>query len=452
MSFTNSRVAVVGKGGSADRLVEKLQQRKLPIMFQDLTDSESEPDVIVIHGENNQPTLESQLSYLRKQYDIDLSNEQIEYVPYYSFAQLITLLKSGHRNDRLFSEFRVRHIYVQTEREIQGIIGNSDDIQKLKQLIKRLAPSIKPILITGPTGSGKELVAKAIHDTSPLHEGPIVCVNCSAIPENLIESLLFGHEKGSFTGAEKQTDGYLKQASGGTLFLDELGEMPLLLQAKLLRVLETGRYTRIGGSQDLTFSGRIVAATHVNLEEAVANKSFREDLYYRLNVLTIQVPELNKRKEDIPLLIEHFTNQSDNPLPFTPSAIDYMQRLNWPGNVRELRNAVERLCLLTDADQISPNCISEILNLQPIDENTALDEMASRILSLDVADKTSTILNALLLRALRDSNGNKSEAARLLGVHRKVVERRYFSNQTYFEQELDMSSHAYQSRDEYAIY
>jgi len=295
MSFTNSRVAVVGKGGSADRLVEKLQQRKLPIMFQDLTDSESEPDVIVIHGENNQPTLESQLSYLRKQYDIDLSNEQIEYVPYYSFAQLITLLKSGHRNDRLFSEFRVRHIYVQTEREIQGIIGNSDDIQKLKQLIKRLAPSIKPILITGPTGSGKELVAKAIHDTSPLHEGPIVCVNCSAIPENLIESLLFGHEKGSFTGAEKQTDGYLKQASGGTLFLDELGEMPLLLQAKLLRVLETGRYTRIGGSQDLTFSGRIVAATHVNLEEAVANKSFREDLYYRLNVLTIQVPELNKR-------------------------------------------------------------------------------------------------------------------------------------------------------------
>lgn len=452
MSFTNSRVAVVGRSGSTDRLVEKLQQRNLPITFEQLNDPTVEPDVIVIHGESNQPTLAAQLTYLRKKFQIDLSCEQVEYVPYYSFAQLISLLKSGHRSDRLFSEFRVRHIYVQTEKEIQGLIGNSEDLIKLKALIKRLAPSTKPILITGPTGSGKELVAKAIHDTSPLHEGPIVCVNCGAIPENLIESLLFGHEKGSFTGAEKQTDGYLKQASGGTLFLDELGEMPLLLQAKLLRVLETGQYTRIGGSQDMTFTGRIVAATHVNLEEAVVNKTFREDLYYRLNVLTIQVPELNRRKEDIPLLIEHFAGRSENPLPFTPSAIDFMQRLNWPGNVRELRNAVERLCLLTDADEISPTCIKEILHLQPMDADSALDEMASRILSLDVADKTSTILNALLLRALRDSNGNKSEAARLLGVHRKVVERRYFSNQHYFEQELDMGSTGFQTRDEYAAY
>jgi len=437
MSLSHSKVVVVGEDDASQNIIEKLKPRSLPIELLDARTHLQSADVIVITGKQLNQSLDHQLQFLKNKFDFNLGYEQVECATFHSFSQLLTLLKTGHSSDRLFEQYRVRHIYIQVEQQLTGLIGESETIQQLKRLIQRLAPSRKPILITGPTGSGKELVAQAIHDASQFHRGAIICVNCGAIPENLIESLLFGHEKGSFTGAEKQTEGYLSQAAGGTLFLDELGEMPLLLQAKLLRVLETGRYTRVGGQQELEFKGRILAATHVNLEEAVATKRFREDLYYRLNVLTINVSELNRRKDDIPLLVEHFAQKSEYPKPFTPSAVEYLQRMNWPGNVRELRNAVERLCLLSDADRITPDCIQQILNLQPVDDSTALDELATKILSLDVKDKTSSILNALLLRALRDSNGNKSEAARLLGVHRKVVERRYFSNQTFFDQALE---------------
>ncbi len=437
MSLSHSKVVVVGEDDASQNIIEKLKPRSLPIQLLDAHTHLHSADVIVITGKQLNQSLDHQLEFLKKEFDFNLGYEQVECVAFHSFSQLLTLLKTGHSSDRLFEQYRVRHIYVQVEQELTGLIGNSETIQQLKRLIKRLAPSRKPILITGPTGSGKELVAQAIHEASPYHRGAIISVNCGAIPENLIESLLFGHEKGSFTGADKQTEGYLSQAAGGTLFLDELGEMPLLLQAKLLRVLETGRYTRVGGQQEIEFKGRFLAATHVNLEEAVAQKTFREDLYYRLNVLTICVSELNRRKDDIPLLIEHFAQKTEFPKPFSPSAVEYLQRMNWPGNVRELRNAVERLCLLSDAERITPACIQQILNLQPVDEDSALDELATKILSLDVKDKTSSILNALLLRALRDSNGNKSEAARLLGVHRKVVERRYFSNQTFFDQALE---------------
>jgi len=283
------------------------------------------------------------------------------------------------------------------------------------------------VMIDGETGTGKELVARALHDQSNFHSGPLVSVNCSTFPEALIESLLFGHEKGAFTGADKKHSGYFAQADQGTLFLDELGEMSLSAQAKLLRVLESGRYTRVGGTTDQVFNGRIVAATHVDLKKAMAQREFREDLYYRLNVLTIEITPLRERREDIPLLIEHLLTLAENPLPFTPAAIAMMQNFDWAGNVRELKNAVERLCLLSNEKEITPACLEEILDLRPISSKDLLDHAAQIILDTDVPDKNSAIINALLIRALKKSNGNKSEAAKLIGVHRKVVERRFFS-------------------------
>lgn len=439
MSISSSNVEIIGLDDKVEQAKKKLSQRSLPITLLDENrDPYASPDVFIVYDLNAPTRLDALIEHLKTRYGVDIDNQSIECTRFYSMGQLINLLKASHSNDRLFGDQKTLHVYLEAEKEIQGLIGSSESIAGMKRLIKRLAPSSKPILITGPTGAGKELVAKAIHDMSHFYEGPMVSVNCSAIPENLIESLLFGHEKGAFTGADRRTDGYLKQATHGTLFLDELGEMPIMLQAKLLRVLETGQYCRVGGEASLKFEGRIVTATHVDLEDAVREKRFREDLYYRLNVLTIEVQQLNKRKDDIPLLIEHFSTLSENPIPFTPQAIEYMKRMSWPGNVRELRNAVERLCLLSDNEEITVDCIKNILNIAPQDELEELDQMAQKILQLNIPDKTTTIMNALLLRALRNSSGNKSEAARLLGVHRKVVERRFFANKDFFaERSLD---------------
>lgn len=308
-----------------------------------------------------------------------------------------------------------------------NMIGDSAAMRRLKDLIARIAPSRKAVLITGPTGSGKELVAQSLHEQSPFSEGPLVSINCSTFPEALMESLLFGHEKGSFTGADRKHNGYFSQADNGTLFLDELGEMPLSAQAKLLRVLETSKYSRVGGSTEYCFNGRVIAATHVDLKEAIGKKTFREDLYFRLNVLMIETAGLNDRREDIPQLIEHFRQKSERPIPFTAGAIKRLQKMKWPGNIRELKNVVERLSLLTDSDVITEHCIQRLINKEPVNQGEYFEKIAQMILDSDVENKNQAINKALLLRALHLTNGNKSEAAKLLGVHRKVVERRYFS-------------------------
>lgn len=298
---------------------------------------------------------------------------------------------------------------------------------RLRSLISRIAPSRKAVLITGPTGSGKELVVRSLHEQSLFSEGPMINVNCSTLPESLTESLLFGHEKGSFTGADKKHNGYFAQADNGTLFLDELGEMPLAMQAKLLRVLETGRYSRVGGSAEHSFTGRVVAATHVDLKEAIKRREFREDLYFRLNVLMIETTSLNDRREDIPLLIEHFRAVSERPIPLSPAAIHKLQYMDWQGNIRELKNAVERLCLLAEHELITEETISALIQKETVDQQEYFDQIAKMILESNVSDKKRAINDALLVRALKQTKGNKSEAAKLLGVHRKVVERRYFS-------------------------
>ncbi|MBB6611960.1 sigma-54-dependent Fis family transcriptional regulator [Pontibacter sp. Tf4] len=232
------------------------------------------------------------------------------------------------------------------------MVGASEALGRVKQAIEKVAPTDARVLITGPNGSGKELVARSIHEHSNRANGPLIEVNCAAIPSELIESELFGHEKGSFTSAVKQRIGKFEQANGGTLFLDEVGDMSLSAQAKVLRALQEHKITRVGGDKDIQVDVRVIAATNKNLLEEIEARNFREDLYHRLGVILIHVPPLNERREDIPDLITKFLNDIANdygnkPKGITPDALQYLQGLDWRGNVRELRNVVERLVIMS---------------------------------------------------------------------------------------------------------
>lgn len=245
----------------------------------------------------------------------------------------------------------------------QQMIGESEPIRHVKEIIEKVAGTDARVLITGSNGSGKELVARSLHQQSNRSSMPYVEVNCAAIPSELIESELFGHEKGSFTSAIKQHKGKFEQADGGTLFLDEIGDMSLPAQAKVLRVLQEKKLSRVGSDKDIDVDVRVIAATNKNLKEEIAKGNFREDLYHRLSVIVIEVPKLDERKEDIPLLVEHFVNQISTesgmaPKTFSPEAIRMLQEHSWTGNIRELRNVVERLLILGDP-VISPKNIQD---------------------------------------------------------------------------------------------
>jgi two-component system nitrogen regulation response regulator NtrX len=234
------------------------------------------------------------------------------------------------------------------------MIGTSATLGAVRKAIEKVAPTDARVLITGPNGAGKEMVARQLHQLSPRANGPLVEVNCAAIPSELIESELFGHEKGSFTSAVKQRIGKFEQADGGTLFLDEIGDMSLSAQAKVLRALQESKITRVGGEKEISVNVRVLAATNKDLLQEIADKNFREDLYHRLSVILIQVPALNDRREDIPALVQKFlqdiaTDYGDKPKKISDSALKYLQGLDWRGNIRELRNVVERLVIMSDA-------------------------------------------------------------------------------------------------------
>ena len=237
------------------------------------------------------------------------------------------------------------------------MVGESAALAQVRKAIEKVAPTDARVLITGPNGAGKEMVARQLHELSPRANGPMVEVNCAAIPSELIESELFGHEKGSFTSAVKQRIGKFEQADGGTLFLDEIGDMSLSAQAKVLRALQENKITRVGGEKEISVNVRVLAATNKNLLQEIAERSFREDLYHRLSVILIQVPALNERREDIPALIDKFLHDiaagyGTKVKKIAPDALKYLQGLDWRGNIRELRNVVERLVIMSD-DTIS---------------------------------------------------------------------------------------------------
>ena len=309
---------------------------------------------------------------------------------------------------------------------LPGVISQNNNMGKLAEYISKIAVSDGTVFLHGETGTGKELFANAIHQLSD-RPGRIISVNCGAIPENLFESLFFGHEKGSFTGADKKQHGFFYQANHGTLFLDEIAELPLVHQAKLLRVLESRQFSRIGSSETLEFTGRIISASHVNLEQRVEERLFREDLWYRLNLFEITIPALHQRRDDIPLLAKYFARKT-NRIRFMPCALKLMQFSDWPGNIRQLKNAVDKLAVLADGPEVTAECIQQLAMCHARVDWAA--RVAMEIIDMPITNKLKTIHDALIEQAVEISKGNKSEAARLLGVHRKVVERRLAQIQT----------------------
>ena len=292
-----------------------------------------------------------------------------------------------------------------------GIVYVSEAMEEVMSKVVRTAESIATVLITGESGTGKELVAQAIHEVSNRKDKLLIAVNCSAIPENLIESDLFGHEKGAFTGADNRRIGRFEQAHGGTLFLDEIGEVPPAIQVKLLRVLQERKLERVGGNETIDVDVRIIAATNRNIEKEVKNNSFRQDLYYRLNVVGIEIPPLRKRKSDIPVLIEHFIKhyaQMHGKIihSITPDALDNLVKYSFPGNIRELSNIIEQAVVFSREDIITikdlPIRVSS--ESKSFKENLTLEEQLTEL------EKTK------LWQALRETNGNKSAAGRILGI------------------------------------
>jgi len=315
------------------------------------------------------------------------------------------------------------------------IVGRSAPIRALQEKIEKVATTPARVLITGENGTGKELVARALHRGSPRASKPFVEVNCAAIPGELIESELFGHVKGSFTGAISDRAGKFEQANRGTLFLDEIGDMSLAAQAKVLRVLEDNVLTRIGGSKPVSVDVRVIAATNKNLEQEIGAGRFREDLYYRLNVVPINVPPLRERREDIPLLAEYFvtlltTREGIVPRTLSPDAIERLSALDWPGNVRELRNTVERLLILASSEEITARDVDRLSGQRTLDD-TGLASLSSCKTFEEFKDAAE---RAFLLAKLREFEWNVSETARAVEMPRsnlyKKIERYSLTRET----------------------
>lgn len=344
--------------------------------------------------------------------------------------------KSEELLARLKAALRIRSIYKQLHEATEAnaelrshieerwrfdnIIGQSPPMREIYSLITKVSDAEVPVLVTGESGTGKELVARALHFNSERKQRPFIVQNCSAFSEYLLESELFGHVKGAFTGAHRDKAGLFEAANGGTFFLDEIGEMSIGLQAKLLRVLQDGTFTPVGATSTKTVDVRIVAATNRDLLKMIGEGRFREDLYYRLNVINLVMPPLRERKTDIPLLIEHFLNEyarrnSTSPKKLTDEVLVYLCSYNWPGNIRELQNEIERMLLMSaDEDLVKVKHLS-----QQIRQDAGSDETPQTTDNLK--ESVALLEKQLINKALIETEGNKSEAARKLGISRSSL-------------------------------
>jgi len=323
---------------------------------------------------------------------------------------------------RVLHMLRLRRKVKKMQKELEekyrfaNLVGKSKKMQELFHLVYKIAPTSCTVLIRGESGTGKELISRAIHSHSPRKENPFVPVNCAALPENLLEVELFGHEKGAFTDASYKKEGMFEVADKGTIFLDEISDMSLRMQAKILRVIQERSFYRLGGTKPVQVDVRILAATNKDLEEMMKKGSFREDLYYRLNVISITIPPLRKRKEDIPLLAQHFLTKytalhGKRVRSISPYVMDRLSRYEWPGNVRELENAMERAIILSSGETILFEDLPPYL--QP-----SLSREKSSSSSLEEVEKK------LILDTLRAVKGNQTRAAELLGIHRNTLRRK----------------------------
>ena len=340
------------------------------------------------------------------------------------FDKLKITIKRAMEHIQLKEENRILKESLGKHFDRQNIIGQSPAMIKLLETVAQVASSEATVLINGESGTGKELIAGAIHFNSPRKDGPFVKINCAAITETLLESELFGHEKGAFTGADKRKDGRFVQAHKGSLFLDEVSEMTLAMQVKLLRVLQEREITRVGGDGAIKVDVRVIGSTNRNLMNMIKEGSFREDLFYRLNVISLDIPPLRKRRDDIVLLAQHFlqdfaAKNRKQIKGFTPKAIDHLIRYDWPGNVRELMNAVERSIVLARTEYIDDEDLAIIQKtMEKIAEIPPVLNTVNNEISLEQVEKDA------VLRTLEAVGGNKSEAARRLGITRKTLHKK----------------------------
>ena len=340
------------------------------------------------------------------------------------FDELRLAMERAMDHSQLKEENRLLRETLGSNFDRQNIIGRSTAMGKLLETVAQVAPSEATVLITGDSGTGKELIAGAIHFNSPRKDGAFVKMNCAAITETLLESELFGHEKGAFTGAHRLKEGRFRQADGGSLFLDEVSEMSLGMQVKLLRALQEREITRVGGEEVIKVDVRVIAATNKDLIQEIESERFREDLYYRLNVVTLNVPLLRERKEDIPLLAQHFLStfaekNRKQIKGFTPQAMDQLLKYDWPGNVRELMNAVERAVVLSRAEYLDEQDLPLVIKDALSDEEKSPSRYGVPAdLPLEDVEK------ATILKTLESTDGNKSEAARRLGITRKTLHKK----------------------------
>ena len=336
--------------------------------------------------------------------------------------QVLLVVGKAIEREQLQRTVAQLHVAIDALRAPSGIVGRSPLLATSLALAEKVARHPSTVLVTGESGTGKELVARYIHRASPRSALPFVAVNCGAIPESLLESELFGHAKGAFTGATTERDGLFAEADGGTLFLDELGELPMPLQVKLLRALQEGEVRRVGDSVARTVDVRLVAATARDLEADVAEGRFRADLYYRVNVVRIHLPALRERTEDVPELVRHFIDRFNRRLMLdiagaTPAAMRMLMEYPWPGNVRELENVIERAMVLTDQPQLG---IEQLAGLTLAPAGAGADA-ASSPLDLSVKRRTEALERVLIAEALERTRGNRTRAARLLELSHRAL-------------------------------
>jgi DNA-binding NtrC family response regulator len=370
-------------------------------LLQRLKESDVDCEFIMLSGE---ASVEAAVAAM-KQGAYDFLQKPIE------IKQLEALVLKAYAHRQLAKENRQLKTVLQRQRSSSRMIGESPPMKELFRLIERAGPSDKAILIQGESGTGKELVARALHQSSLRADKPLVVINCAALPETLLESELFGHEKGAFTGAISAKAGLFEIADGGTLFIDEVGELPGSLQAKLLRVLEDGSLRRIGALKERHVDVRLLAATNRNMAKEVAENRFREDLYYRINVMSLELPPLRARGEDLDLIVDHFLGADWE---IEEEALRALETYHWPGNVRQLLNALDRAKILAEGG---------LIRLQDLPSEVRHGHTSAKPVVINDTDDLATIQRSKVMEVLERVKGNKTKAARALGIDRRKVYR-----------------------------
>jgi DNA-binding NtrC family response regulator len=379
-------------------------------LLQQLKERNLETEVIILTG---QATVETAVTAMK------LGAYDYLTKPF-ALAELERRIRNAAQKSRLRLENDRLKVLLARDRPKHQIVGNSAAMQQVFRLIERVGPTDAPVLIEGESGTGKELVARALQQNSSRADKPFVTINCAALPDQLVESELFGHEKGAFTGAVATKSGLFEVADGGTLFIDEVGELPLGLQPKLLRVLEDGSLRRVGSHQERHVDVRILAATNRNLQQEVTAGRFREDLYYRINVMSISLPPLRSRSDDIPQLIRHFLGEDWE---IEEDAEAALARYRWPGNIRQLSNVLQRATILADDRLITVDDLPAEMTSQESSDRSLVPASPQAESVDDSTDRLDDLQKAHIVSVLEREHGNKARAARALGIHRRKLYR-----------------------------